>query len=108
MIKATLLIAIAVVAATAVRDKTAPNLVEQNATKEDNADNKSSDTVRLGEGDLLLGIPGEGSLKASEIRAWLANPRNHRQLKLQLPVGLDTGADRAWPPALFRYTAIKR
>lgn len=48
--------------------------------------------VRLGEGDLLRGVPGEGPLSIEEVRAWLADPANHRQLIPELPVGLDGGA----------------
>jgi len=50
-----------------------------------------ADEVRLGEGDLLAGIPGQGSLKLAEIRAWLANPKNHEVLQPVLPFGLSAG-----------------
>lgn len=50
------------------------------------------ETIRLVQGDLLAGIPGAGSLSVPEVRAWLADPRNHRELAPQLPIGLDEGA----------------
>lgn len=50
-----------------------------------------SEYVRLGGGDLLAGIPGEGSLSLEAIDAWLNDPRNHRELKVALPVGLNAG-----------------
>ncbi|QDT67231.1 Cytochrome c551 peroxidase precursor [Planctomycetes bacterium MalM25] len=48
--------------------------------------------VRLGEGDLLRGIPGAGPLTLVEARAWLNDPANHRRLDPLLPIGLDEGA----------------
>ncbi|TWU00681.1 Cytochrome c551 peroxidase precursor [Botrimarina colliarenosi] len=50
------------------------------------------ETVRLGEGGLLTGIPGEGPLTIEAIRAWLADPANHRELRPELPLGLAAGA----------------
>lgn len=47
--------------------------------------------VVLGDGDLLTGIPGQGSLKVAEIRNWLADPRQHRPLDPVLPLGLSAG-----------------
>lgn len=47
--------------------------------------------VLLGEGDLLKGIPGEGSLTPREIRQWLQNPEVHRVIKPKLPLGLAAG-----------------
>ncbi len=48
--------------------------------------------VRLGEGDLLTGIPGDGPLTVAEVRAWLGDLANHRELLPLLPMGLDEGA----------------
>ena len=48
--------------------------------------------MRLGEGDLLLGIPGDGELTAEAIEAWLADAKNHVVLKPELPLGLAAGA----------------
>lgn len=45
--------------------------------------------VQLGSGDLLKGIPGTGPLKTAEIRAWLADPKNHEVLEIELPLGLN-------------------
>lgn len=47
--------------------------------------------VKLGEGDLLMGIPGNGPLKQAEIRDWLAKPENHAVLQPILPLGLAAG-----------------
>lgn len=47
--------------------------------------------VELGTGDLLMGIPGQGPLKMSEIRQWLNNPENHVILDPVLPLGLSDG-----------------
>jgi cytochrome c peroxidase len=55
--------------------------------------------VTLGSGDLLKGIPGEGSLTNAEIAKWLADPRNHLELKPKLPFGLDAAAGNIYIPA---------
>jgi cytochrome c peroxidase len=47
-----------------------------------------SETVLLGTGNLLTGIPGTGPLKPAELKAWLADPKNHVPLDPQLPLGL--------------------
>lgn len=47
--------------------------------------------VRLGEGDLLRGVPGSGKLTVEQLRGWLANPANHRELRPELPLGLNAG-----------------
>jgi cytochrome c peroxidase len=47
--------------------------------------------VLLGEGNLLTGIPGQGPLKLAEIKAWLADPKNHVELDPVLPLGLSAG-----------------
>lgn len=47
--------------------------------------------VKLGEGNLLTGIPGQGPLKINEIKSWLADPANHTELKPELPLGLSEG-----------------
>ncbi len=52
----------------------------------------AEETVRLGEGDLLLGIPGDGELTVEAIEAWLADAKNHVVLKPELPLGLAAGA----------------
>ncbi len=50
------------------------------------------ETVLLGTGELLDGIPGEGELTESQVQAWLDNPKNHVVLKPELPLGLAAGA----------------
>ncbi|MCA8999739.1 MAG: c-type cytochrome [Planctomycetaceae bacterium] len=56
------------------------------------AESEEAIEVTLGEGDLLTGIPGEGKLTDEQIRTWLANPGNHKPLKVKLPLGLAAGA----------------
>jgi len=51
----------------------------------------AGETVRLGEGDFLTGIPGSGVLKLDEVQKWLANPANHQELSPVLPLGLSSG-----------------
>ena len=50
------------------------------------------ETVMLGSGDLVAGIPGTGDLTVSEIEAWLGNPKNHVVLRPELPLGLAAGS----------------
>lgn len=50
--------------------------------------------VLLGSPELTAGIPGEGPLKLAEIEAWLANPKNHEVLEVELPLGLATGSSQ--------------
>lgn len=59
---------------------------------------KVTETVMLGAEDLTAGIPGEGPLTVEQIRAWLANPRNHVPLKVTLPLGLATGVHQIQIP----------
>lgn len=58
----------------------------------DTAADAESSKVLLGSPELTAGIPGEGNLKIEEIEAWLANPRNHEVLEVELPLGLSAGA----------------
>lgn len=51
----------------------------------------AGEPIPLGTGDLLKGIPGKGALTLPEIKAWLANPKNHVQLDPILPLGLADG-----------------
>lgn len=55
-------------------------------------DAPAEETVKLGSGDLLKGIPGDGSLTVEEIETWLADEKNHVVLKPELPLGLAAGA----------------
>ncbi len=50
------------------------------------------ESVLLGSGNLLTGIPGEGELTAAQIKSWLADPKNHVTLLPVLPLGLAAGA----------------
>jgi len=50
------------------------------------------ETVLLGSGDLLKGIPGEGKLTVDQMDAWLAESKNHAVLMPELPFGLAAGA----------------
>lgn len=50
------------------------------------------ETVVLGTGDLLLGIPGQGPLTLEQVQAYLADDKNHRTLKIELPDGLKRSA----------------
>lgn len=52
----------------------------------------AEETIELGEGELLTGIPGSGDLSLEEIEAWLADKKNHVVLKPELPLGLAAGA----------------
>lgn len=57
-----------------------------------------SNAVKLGEGDLLTGIPGEGNLRVAEIKEWLANPVNHETLSVELPEGLSAATANIYIP----------
>ncbi len=48
--------------------------------------------VELPDDELLAGIAGEGPLTVAEIKDWLANPDNHVELQVELPLGLIEGA----------------
>lgn len=50
-----------------------------------------AEEIRLGEGDLTSGLPGDGPLSIAELKAWLNDPKNHRELIPLLPVGLEEG-----------------
>lgn len=47
--------------------------------------------TKLGDPSLTAGIPGTGPLTTAEIDAWLADPKNHEVLDVELPLGLDVG-----------------
>ena len=50
-------------------------------------------TVLLGTPELTSGIQGEGDLTADQIKKWLADPANSKELDVILPVGLALGAN---------------
>ena len=59
----------------------------------------ASDVVKLGSPELTRGIPSTGSkLRLSEIKAFLADPKNHVVLEVVLPMGLDLGKDAIYIP----------
>lgn len=52
----------------------------------------AQETVVLGEDDsLTAGIPGTGPLTLEQAQEWLANPANHVELSVRLPMGLNLG-----------------
>ncbi len=51
------------------------------------------ETVLLGSPDLTSGIPGSGDLTNDQIKKWLADPANFRELDVTLPPGLALGAN---------------
>jgi cytochrome c peroxidase len=55
-------------------------------------------SVTLGLGDLLAGIPGEGALTIAEIKSWLSNPANHAPLVPTLPDGLAAASANIFIP----------
>ena len=57
-----------------------------------------SGKVVLGDPSLTQGIPGSGPLELDEIRAWLANPKNHQPLQFDLPMGLAAGVQNLYVP----------
>lgn len=56
------------------------------------AGSAEAEKVKLGGPELTGGIPGKGNLTKSEIVAWLADPKNHVELAVELPEGLASGA----------------
>jgi cytochrome c peroxidase len=53
-----------------------------------------AEPVKLGTNRLTAGIPGKGPVTKAEIDKWLANPKNHVELKPELPMGLAAGASQ--------------
>lgn len=62
------------------------------------ADKSPSPPVKLGADELTAGIPGQGPLTLEQIKAWLANDKNHETLTVELPLGLAAGAGQIWIP----------
>jgi cytochrome c peroxidase len=56
------------------------------------------DKLVLGAPELTAGIPGEGSLTADEIRAWLALDGVHETLEIKLPAAFRDAACLVWIP----------
>jgi cytochrome c peroxidase len=57
-----------------------------------------AERVQLGSGELTEGIPGDGPLTLDQVSAWLEDPKNHRQLDVELPEGLSDGRDAIYIP----------
>ena len=55
------------------------------------AANAEKPSLELGSASLTSGIPGDGPLSVAEIKKWLADENNHRELDVQLPFGLAAG-----------------
>jgi cytochrome c peroxidase len=51
-----------------------------------------AEQVALGDPSLTAGVPGTGPITLEQIEAWLADPRNFRQIDPVLPLGLSQGA----------------
>ena len=49
-------------------------------------------SVTLGDPSLTAGIPGSGPVTLADVEQWLANPENHVELDVVLPMGLSAGA----------------
>jgi cytochrome c peroxidase len=56
-------------------------------------------SVTLGDPSLTAGIPGEGKLTTDQIMKWLADPKNHEPLTVNLPLGLAAGQSGVFIPA---------
>ncbi|MFO1019337.1 MAG: cytochrome c peroxidase [Planctomycetales bacterium] len=52
---------------------------------------KDAKPVMLGTDELTLGVPGKGKLTLEQVNAWLADPKNHAPLQIELPLGLNLG-----------------
>ena len=50
-----------------------------------------AEKVLLPHDSLTAGLPGTGTLTAAEIAKWLADPKNHETLDIELPAGLALG-----------------
>lgn len=58
----------------------------------------AAETVKLGTGELTLGIAGDGGLTLEQVRTWLVDPANHVQLELELPESLAVGKEAIYIP----------
>ena len=50
-----------------------------------------AEKVQLPHKALTAGVPGTGPVTPAEIKTWLADPKNHEKLDVQLPAGLALG-----------------
>lgn len=62
------------------------------------AEQATNDKIQLGDPALTSGIPGEGVLTIEQIKNWLADERNHRDLIPSLPLGLSVGEKQIYIP----------
>ena len=63
------------------------------------SDAESIQFVDLPSSELTAGIPGEGPLTVDQVRDWLAQGENHRQIAPKLPLGLDEGVGQLFIPS---------
>lgn len=59
----------------------------------------AENSVSLEDGTLVRGIPGVGELSLDEVKKFLADPKNHIELKATLPSNLQAGASNMHLPA---------
>ena len=50
-----------------------------------------AEKVLLPNDSLNAGLPGKGAVSTAEIEKWLADPKNHEKLEVELPAGLAVG-----------------
>ncbi|WDQ16129.1 cytochrome-c peroxidase [Rhodopirellula sp. P2] len=58
----------------------------------------AAETVSLGDPTLTAGIPGEGPLTLEQAQRFMADSKNHAELEVQLPKGLDAAAGNVYIP----------
>jgi cytochrome c peroxidase len=58
----------------------------------------AAETVLLGTGQLANGVPGTGPLTLEQVKQWLADPKNHAELNVELPPALAVGKDALFIP----------
>jgi cytochrome c peroxidase len=63
------------------------------------AESAAVEKVKLGDPGLTAGIPGNGPLKAAEIKAWLDDPKVHDKFDVELPLGIKAAAGNIKIPA---------
>lgn len=66
-----------------------------------------AEKVKLPDSSLTAGLPGQGAVTVGEIEKWLANPKNHETLEVELPLGLSAGQSLLAIPANNPLTRAK-
>lgn len=66
-----------------------------------------AEKVKLPDSSLTAGIPGTGAVSAADVEKWLANPKNHEALEVELPLGLSAGQSTLVIPANNPLTRAK-